>query len=212
MSATLAKANLNAVLDEATRKGSSRGKPHHRVFNRMRQPEARRTVLEWGVAIGAGLTPPVSIYVPGSPAAKAFRKAVGASQLPDPSLEIENMSFARLCEIATSASAEDRELARADYNRLSDLVKRAASLNWRSIRDVLGVTHQGKPTIPIAPFDRLVGLWENLNSRACVIPFLIFVRTRPGYRFELDERFASLEVELWALYERATNPTAAPVA
>jgi hypothetical protein len=122
------------------------------------------------------------------------------------------MSFAQLREIATSASAGDLVLARDDYNRLADLVRRAASLDWHRIRDVLGVTHQGGPTTPIPPFDRLIGLWGNLNSRALLIPFLIFVRTRPSYRYELDERFASLEIELWALSERATGPTTAPVA
>ena len=198
-----------AVVDAAG-KGRLRRKPHQPIFNRMRQPQARQAVLEWAVAIGAGLTAPASIYTPGSPAAKAFSKATGAAQPPDPSLEIEKISFARLLGIITSASAGDLELARLDYNRLTGLVELAASLDWQRIRDALGVTHQGGPATPIAPFERLIGLWENLDFRACLIPFLIFVRSRPGYRYELDERFASLEIELQVLADRAGNSAATP--
>jgi hypothetical protein len=206
LSEASAKGNIKTAVVDASSKGRLRRNPLQPIFNRMRRPEARRVFLEWGVAIGVGLTAPASIYTPGSPAAKAFSKAVGTGELPEPSLEIENMSFARLREINTRANVSGRELARLDYNRLAGLVKRAASLPWRRIREVLGVTHQGGPATPIAPFERLIGLWQNLDFRACLIPFLMFVRSRPCYRYELDERFASLEIELQALSERVTEP------
>ena len=57
-------------------------------------------------------------------------------------------------------------------------------------------------------FVRLIGLWDNLDFRAYLIPFLMFVRSRPGYGYELDERFASLEIELQALSERVANSEA----
>jgi len=199
----LAKGNLRARVVEASGKGRLRGKPHQPIFNRLRQWQARQAVLEWSVTIGVGSVPPASVYTPGSPTAKALSKASGAAQQPDPSLEIEKMSFARLHKIITSANASDIELARLDCNRLAGLITLAASLDWHRVRDALGVTHQGGPASPIAPFERLIGLWKNLDFRACLIAFLLFVRSRPGYRYELDERFASLEIELQALSERA---------
>ena len=99
----------------------------------------------------------------------------------------------------------DIELARLDCKRLAGLVALAASLDWRRVRDVLGVTRQGGPATPIAPFERLIGLWDNLDFRACLIPFLMFVRGQPGYHYELDERFASLEIELQALAEKVAS-------
>ena len=115
------------------------------------------------------------------------------------------MSFARLHKIITGASVSDIEMARLDCNRLAGLVRLAASLDWRMVRDALGVTHRGGPATPIEPFERLIGLWDNLDFRACLIPFLMFVRSLPGYRYELDERFASLEIELQALSERVAS-------
>ena len=197
------KGNIRAVVVEATGKGRLRGEPHQPIFSRVRQWQARRAILEWSVTIGVGALPPASVYTPGSPATKAIGKATSAAQPPDPSLEIEKMSFSRLHKIMTSASASDIELARPDCNRLASLVTLAASLDWHRVRDALGVTHQGGPASPIAPFERLIGLWENLDFRGCLIPFLMFVRSRPGYRYELDERFASLEIELRALAAKA---------
>ena len=68
------------------------------------------------------------------------------------------------------------------------------------------MTHQGGPATPIAPFERLIALWDNLDFRACLIPLLVFVRSRPGYGYELDERFASMEIELRALAEKVASP------
>jgi hypothetical protein len=194
----LAKGNIKTIVVDAAGKGRPRGKPHQPIFDRVRQWQARQAVLQWSVAVGVGAVAPASVYTPGSPAAKAFLKATSAAQPPDPSLEIEKMSFARLHKIITSASLSDIELARLDCNRLAGLVRLAESLDWRRVRDALRVTHQGGPATPIAPFERLIGLWDNLDFCACLIPFLMFVRSRPGYRYELDERFASLEIELRA--------------
>jgi hypothetical protein len=119
---------------------------------------ARQAVLEWSVAVGVGAVAPANVYTPGSLAAKAFGKATSAAQPPDPSLEIEKMSFARLHKIISRASVSDIELARLDCNRLASLVALAASLDWHRVRDALGVTHQGGPATPIAPFERLIGL------------------------------------------------------
>jgi hypothetical protein len=201
----LAKGKIKTVVVDAARKGRLRGKPHQSIFNHARQWQARQAVLEWSVTVGVGAVPPASIYTPGSEAAKAFSKATSAAQPPDPSLEIEQMSFERLHKIIISASVSDIELARLDCNRLAGLVTLAASLDWRRVRAVLGVTRQGGPATPIAPFERLIGLWDHLDFRACLIPFLMFVRSQPGYRHELDERFASLEIELQALSERVTS-------
>jgi hypothetical protein len=198
------------VFEEVAGKGRLRGKQLQPIFGRLRQQQARRILLEWGVTIGAGVVPPASIYTPGSPAAKAFNKGTGAATAPDPSLEIERMSFPRLYKIVNTASPSDIEQARLDCSRLAGLVKLAASLDWSCVRDAISVTHQGGPATPIAPFERLIGLWENLDFRACIIPFLIFVRSRPGYRYELEERFASLEIELRALAEKAGSSGANP--
>ncbi len=201
----LAKGKIKTVVVDAAGKRRLRGKSHQPIFNRLRQWQARQAVLEWSFAVGVGAVAPASIYTPESPAAKAFGKAASAAQPPDPSLEIEKMSFERLRKIIASASVSDIELARLDCNRLAGLVALAASLDWRRVRDVLGVTRQGAPATPIAPFERLIGLWDNLDFRACLIPFLMFVRGRLGYRYELDERFASLEIELRALSEKVAS-------
>ena len=201
----LAKGKIKTVVVEAARKGRLRGKPLQPIFNHVRQWQARQAVLEWSVTVGVGAVPPASVYARESLAAKAFSKATSAAQPADPSLEIEQMSFERLHKIITSASVSDIELARLDCNRLAGLVTLAASLDWRRVRDALGVTHQGGSATPIAPFERLIGLWDNLDFRACLIPFLMFVRSRPGYRYELDERFASLEIELQALSEKVAS-------
>ncbi|MFZ0601853.1 MAG: hypothetical protein WAN05_10930 [Roseiarcus sp.] len=201
----LAKGNIKTSVVQAVGKGRLRGKPHQPIFNHVRQWRTRQAVLEWSVTVGVGSVLPASVYTPGSPAAKAFSKATSAAQPPDRSLEIETMSFERLHKIITRASVSDIELARLDCNRLAGLVTLAASLDWRRVRDALGVTHQGGPATPIAPFERLVGLWDNLDFRACLIPFLMFVRSRPGYRYELDERFACLEIELQTLSERVAS-------
>lgn len=208
--AALAKANVKSSIVQSTSKGRLRGKPHRPIFSRLRQWQAREAILEWSVTIGVGAVPPASVYTHASPAAKALSKVAGAVAPPDPSLEIEKMSFARLHKIMTSAGAGDIDLARLDCNRLAGLIAFAASLDWRRVREVLGVTHQGGPTGPIAPFEQLIGLWENLDFRACLIPFLIFVRSQPGYRYALDERFASLEIELRALSERVGSSGATP--
>jgi hypothetical protein len=206
----LVKGNIKTVIAEAAGKGRLRGKPHQTIFNQVRQWQARQAILEWSTAIGVGAVPPVSSCSLGSSAAKAFSKATGAAQPPDPSLEIEKMSFARLRKVLASATASDIEFARLDCNRLAGLVTLATSLDWHRVRVALGVTHQGGPTTPIAPFKRLLGLWHNLDFRAVVVPFLMFVRSRPEYRQELDERFASLEVELKALSEGVSDAETAP--
>ena len=197
----MAKGKIKTVVVDAAGKRRLRGKSHQPIFNRLRQWQARQAVLEWSFVVGVGAVAPASIYAPASLAAKAFGNATSAARPPDPSLEIEKMSFERLRKIIASASVSDIELARLDCNRLAGLVALAASLDWRRVRDALGVTRQGGPA-PIAPFERLIGLWDNLDFRACLIPFLMFVRGQPGYRYELDERFASLEIELQALAER----------
>jgi hypothetical protein len=201
----LARGNIKTVVVEAAGKGRLRGKPHQPIFKHLRQWQARDALLEWSAAVGVGVVPPTSVYTPGSPAAKAFGKATSAAQPPDPSLEIEKMSFKRLHNIISSASISDIELARRDCIRLAGLVTLAASIDWRRVRDVLGVTHQGGPATAIAPFERLIGLWDNLDFRACLIPFLMSVRSRPGYGRELDERFASMEIELQALSEKVAS-------
>jgi hypothetical protein len=206
----LVKGNVKIAIVEAAGKGRLRGKPHQTIFNHVRQWQARQAVLEWSITVGVGALPPTSIYTLGSPTVKAFSKATGAAVPPDSSLEIEKMSFARLYQIVTTAPSSDIELARLDCNRLAGLVTLAASLDWRRVRGALGVTHQGGPATPIAPFERLIRLWDDLDCRAVLVPFLMFVRSRPGYRYELDERLASLEVELQALSERVSDAEMAP--
>jgi hypothetical protein len=201
----LAKGNIKTAVVGVVGKGRLRAKRLQPIFSHVRERQARQAILEWSFAVGVGAVPSTSIYTPGSRAAKAFNKATSAGQTPDPSLEIEKISLERLHQIITSASVSDIELARLDCNRVASLVSLAGSLDWRSVRDILGVTRQGAPASPIAPFERLIGLWDNLDFRACLIPFLIFVRSRPDYRFELDERFASLEIELQMLSERTTS-------
>jgi hypothetical protein len=194
---------IKTVVADIADKGRLRASPLQPIFSKVRDQKARQAILGWSLAIGAGSALPASIYDRTSPVAKAFRKAAGAAEPSDPLLRIEDMSITQLRELVTGATAAELERARLDCGRLVDILALAASLDWRCIRDMIGVTHQGGPEGPIAPYERLAGLWGNLNFRVGLVPFLIFVRRQPGYRYELDERFTSMEIELHALADKA---------
>jgi hypothetical protein len=201
-------AHINEAARLVARQTAKRTSPHRAVFRHLQEQEARRTFLSWAGAIGVGVEPAFSLYTADSALAAAFDKGLGAKGAPDDDLQLEKMSVPRLRDILTKATAEEVEQARRDCKTISDLVKLAENVDWRRVRARLEVPRQGVSeghSGPIEPFERLISLWRSFHNRAVAIPYLIFVRRLPGYRYELDETFASKAVELRALADIAAE-------
>ena len=176
------------------------------VWRHLQEQEGRRHLVAWAVTIGVGIEPAISLYAPKSSATKALAKATGAGNNvpPDPALDLERMTFARLRDILHKAGTPELQQLRSDCKTFDDLVRMAEAIDWQKARSALVLPRQGTSEGrggPIAPFERLVGLWRNFDARAAILPFLIFIRGLPGYRHELDERLASYAVELQCLAE-----------
>ncbi len=193
-------ADINAAATQFARQSAKRTSPHRVLFRHLQEQEGRRSLLSWAGAVGVGIGPALSLYTGADSALTvAFRKAAGADGAPDPALEIEKMSVAKLRSILARASADEIEQARRDCKTISDLIALAEAVDWRRVRARLDVPRQGVSGGrggPIEPFESLASLWRSLDTRASVIPYLIFVRSLPGYRYELDETLASKAVEL----------------
>ena len=145
--------------DKVIGKGRQRGKVVQPLFNAVRNQGARAAVLDWGFTIGAGLAPAISLYKR-STASRAVLTAIGGGEPPDLTLDVENMSIARLRNILGKATAAEIEQARRDCARIAALAAGAATANWAVIRKVTGLVHQGGPTEPFAHFKRLGELWQ----------------------------------------------------
>jgi hypothetical protein len=201
-------ADIAAAARQAARKPAKRTSPLRAVFRRLQEQEGRRNFLSWAGAIGIGIEPAFSLYAAGSVLTKAFEKAVGTDRLPDLELELEKMSVPRLRDILAKATADELEQARRDCKTIGDLVALAERVDWGRVRARLDVPRQGVSEGrggPIEPFESLVSLWRSYDNRAGVICYLIFVRSLPGYRYSVDETFASKAVELRALADMAAK-------
>ncbi len=207
--AGVTQAGINAATRQMARQPAKRTSSHRVLFRHLQEQEGRRNLLSWAGAIGVGFEPALSLYTAADPALTvAFRKVVGTAGAPDPALEVEKMSVAGLRDILARASAEELEQARRDCKTISDLIALAEAIDWRRVRAGLDVPRQGVSGGrggPIGPFEGLVSLWRSFDTRAFVIPYLIFVRSLPGYRYELDETFASKAIELRALADAAAK-------
>jgi hypothetical protein len=201
-------ADIETASRATARVPASRTAPHRSVFRHLQEQQGRRNLISWAGAIGVGIEPAVSLYTAGSVLTAAFDKGLGAAGAPDLDLEVEKMSVPRLQDMLAKASADELEQARCDCKTIGDLVALAEAVDWRRVRARLDVPRQGVSEGrggPIEPFERLVSLWQSFDARAMVIPYLIFVRSLPGYRYELDETFASKAVELRALADLAAK-------
>lgn len=211
--ANATRADVDTVSRGTAREPAKRTSLHRAIFRRLQEQKGRRHFLSWASAIGVGIEPALSLYAADSELLPAFNKATGASGPPDVDLEIEKMSVPRLRDIVAKANPDDLEQARRDCKTISDLVGLAEAVDWRRVRSRLDVPRQGVNdgrSGPIEPFERLVSMWRSFDARAAVIPYLIFVRGVPGYRFELDETFASKAVELRALADMGRNDRPMP--
>jgi hypothetical protein len=202
------KATRGAVTAKIARMPAAEAGSVRPVWRHLQEQEGRRHLVSWAVTIGVGIEPAISLYAPKSSVAKALTKAAGASHNvpPDPALDLERMSFARLRDILNKAGAPELQQLRSDCKTLDDLVRMAETIDWQKARSALVLPRQGTNEgrrSPIAPFERLVGIWRNFDARAAMLSYLIFVRQLPGYRHELDERLASYAVELQCLAEAA---------
>jgi hypothetical protein len=163
-------AKTSKVIAEAIGKGRLRGKPQQSIFARTRDQAVRRVLLKWANAIAVGARPEGSLYDRSTETSAALAKAIGG--LPDPQLDIENMSLDRLRVLNKDASAAEREQVRQDCARLD------ASLTG-SVR-----TNEA--------YTSLIGFWGKLDFRALVVPFLIHVR-RQGYDYALENLLRDIE-------------------
>jgi hypothetical protein len=203
------KTTRDAVTAKIARMPAAEASGFRPVWRHLQEQKGRRHLLSWAIAIGVGIEPAISLYAPKSSAAKALAKAVGAGNdvvPPEPALDLERMSLARLRDILDKATASELQQARSDCKTFDDLVRMAEAVDWQKARSALVLPRQGTNEGrrgPIAPFERLIGLWRNFDVRAFVLPYLIFVRRAPGYRHELDERLASYAVELQCHAEAA---------
>jgi hypothetical protein len=195
-------ADVKAVARQLARQPAKRTSPHRAIFRHLQEQQGRRNLLSWAAAIGVGIEPALGLYMNGSALTAAFEKGVGAAGVPDSALEVEKMSVPRLRDILAKAGLDELEQARRDCKTISDLVSVAGTIDWRRVRARLDVPRQGVNEGrggPIKPFERLISLWRSFDTRAFLIPYLIFVRSLPGYRYELDETLASKAIELRAL-------------
>lgn len=195
-------ADIKAVARQMARQPAKRTSPHRAIFRHLQEQEGRRNLLSWAGAIGVGIEPALGLYTAGSTLTAAFEKGLSAADVPDPALEVEKISVPRLRDILAKAGVDELEQARRDCKTISDLIAVAETIDWRRVRVRLDVPRQGVSEGrggPIEPFERLISLWRSFDTRAFLIPYLIFVRRLPGYRYELDETLASKAIELRAL-------------
>jgi hypothetical protein len=199
---------LNEQLRRGVRRSATRADPHRSIFRHLRAPDGRRHLFKWALAVGVGGDALIDLTEE-SPSTDAFLKATGATELPDRELEFDKMSFERMRKILRSATVAELEQVRQDCRALQYLITLAEKIDWHRVRASLTLPRQGVPggrSGPIAPFERLVSLWRSFDTRTCLIPFLIFVRRLPEYGSELDERLASMGIELQSLAETASIP------
>lgn len=212
----IAASDIGYVSGDAARRPASHAGELRPLWRHLQEQAGRRHLLNWAVAVGIGVEPAISLYTPKSRPASALGKAIGAKKVPDPDLQVESMSFARLRDILDKSAPADLEQARSDCKTFADLISMAEAIDWQKARAALDLPRQGMAEGrrgPIAPFERLVALWRNYDARAAILPYLIFVRQLPGYQHELDERLAAYAVELQCLADdtrgKAVPPDAA---
>jgi hypothetical protein len=208
-------ADINAAARQIARQAARRSSAHRAVFRHLQEQQGRRNLISWAGAIGLGIEPQFSLYATDSVLTKAFEKGTGAASTPDPELELERMSVPRLRDILANATADQREQVRHDCRTISNLVALAETVDWRRVRTRLDVPRQSVSEGqggPVVAFERLVSLWRSFSVRAMAIPYLIFVRGLPGYRYTLDDTFASKEVELRVLADIAAKTSGDAVA
>lgn len=182
VSKTLAKATIaqtSKLIKEVTGKGRLRGTPQQAIFGRKRDPKVRKSLFEWGLAVGRGTIPEASVY-DCSTETSPLVKAMGGR--PDPQLDIENtLAPDQLRAVINSASTSELERARQDCARLANVITGASSMAAVQTRE--------------AAYASLIGLWGKPIFRAVLVSFLIHVR-RQGYGSALDKFLEDFEVEL----------------
>jgi hypothetical protein len=171
-------AEISKVIAEATGKGRLRRKPQQSIFAKTRNLAVRQLLFKWSSAISVGAIPEASLYDRSTDTSSTLAKAIGG--LPDPQLDIENMSLDRLRVLNKDASAAEREQVRQDCARLENVITIASSTG--SVRTSEALTS-------------LIGFWRKPDFRAFLVPFLIHMRRQPGYDYALERFLADMETE-----------------
>jgi hypothetical protein len=129
----------------------------------------------------------------------------GRGPIPDRELRVEEMSGDRLRDIMDSASDDEVEQARCDWQAIGGLAQAAEAVDWRSvspeimlaIESLIGCgtppslfERRARRTRPLPPpgiVTLLLALWHDFNSRAVLLPFLISLRRSPVHSQKLSE-------------------------
>jgi hypothetical protein len=123
----------------------------------------------------------------------------GSGPVPDRELRVEQMSIAQLCDIMNSASDDELEQVRYDWQTIARLAEAAEATDWGAISAAIelplkSLIGSGMPPSvrarrarrrhPLPPPEIvtfLLALWHDFNSRACLLPFLIHLRRSPDH-------------------------------
>jgi hypothetical protein len=201
---------LRKPLKNKLLKAPSRTGPRHPIDSRL-SPEKQTSFLMWGLSVAAGITRSKSLYDP-SPVFDALREAGSFSKCtepPDHELKVESFSITCLRGIVRQAKAEEIEQARRDWKAIARMFEMSRAIDWRAVRKVLKVqsTSSGQPPAP-ADFFRVV--WQDFDTRAVLLPFLISVRRLPEQSRKLSEILAVSEWALMQFPGRAPGKSAVP--
>jgi hypothetical protein len=184
----------------------SRTDPRRPINSRL-SPEKQTSLLMWAVTVAAGIMPSKSLYDPSSPVFDALRESGSFSKCtepPDHELEVESFSITWLRGILRQAKTEEIEQARRDWRAIARLFEMSRAIDWRAVRKALKVQSTSSAQPP-APADFFRAVWQDFDTRAVLLPFLISVRRLPEQSRKLSEILAVSE---WALMQ---FPRRAPV-
>jgi hypothetical protein len=108
--------------------------PGRALFNRVPKLAERETLLSWVTAGFAGHAQQASLQTAEPPIFAIALKAMGLSrsELPAPSVGIESMSVAWYREILATASGDDLEQARRDWQCVERLIGYLANADWNA--------------------------------------------------------------------------------
>jgi hypothetical protein len=156
--------------------------------------------------------PSKSLYDPSSPVFDALRESGSFSKCtepPDHEIKVESFSIACLRGVLSQATVGEIEQARRDWRAIARLFEMSRAIDWRAVRKALKLqsTSSGQPP---SPADFFRAIWQEFDTRAVLLPFLISVRRLPEQSRKLSEILAVSEWALLQFPRRAPGKSAVP--